>query len=67
VNRSGKEVIKMKYVSPSEYEKFVSDLKNYCAVEETEENVTIKSGNHSGHIAGFMDGKGYQIDTDLLK
>ena len=57
----------MKLVSNEEYKQFVSELKHYCRVEETEENVTIKSGTHIGYIAGFKDGENYQIDDSLLK
>ena len=57
----------MKTVSESKYKEFVSELKSYCTVEETEENVTIKSGTHIGYIAGFKDGENYQIDESLLK
>lgn len=57
----------MKYVDKAEYLSFVSEIKAYCTVSEVDEKVKITSGMHIGLVVAHKDGKGYLIDSDLLK
>jgi len=57
----------MEYVSTEDYKKFVSELKSYVQLDVSEDKVTITSGMHIGYVCAYKDGKGYMIDSDLLK